>query len=52
MSEIDPSFIQWVIGQGVAVGVLMWFMLRNERLMKDLIDKVNLLCERVASKGN
>lgn len=44
---IDPQFAQWIVGQGVAVGVLMWFMLRMEKRMEDMTDAIKDLCKEV-----
>ena len=42
---IDGGFVQWVIGQGVAVGVLMWFMFRMEKRMEAMTDAIKELCK-------
>lgn len=34
------EIVKWLVGQSVAVGVLAWFMFRNERLVKSQIEAV------------
>jgi hypothetical protein len=42
---MDPSqsFIQWAIGQGVAVAVLAFVLVRLDGRLSDLTDRVNVL---------
>lgn len=42
---ILDELVSWAFGQGVAVGVLLWFMFRNEKKMERLISVVERLCK-------
>ena len=46
---MSEQTIQWIIGQGVAVGVLMWFMARMEKRIDMLIFGFQELCLEVNS---
>jgi hypothetical protein len=36
---------EWLVGQGVAVGVLMWFMFRLEKRLETLTDAIKNLTQ-------
>lgn len=44
---IDPGTAQWIISQGVAVGVLLWFMFRMEKKIEEMTDAIQKLIEAI-----
>lgn len=41
--EINQAFVQWAVGQGVAVAVLAFVLVRLDGRLTELIERVNVL---------
>lgn len=47
MSAVDQSLVQYIMTQGVAIGVLIWFMTRMEKKLEEQTKKFGELCDEI-----